>query len=217
MQELKLGPNGGLMYCLEYLQENAQWLMDKLAPYVAQQYYVVIDCPGQVELFTLQKAFRSIIHNTIEGGLQVRLTAVHLVDSHLCADPHKYLSAMILSLNVQMQIELPHINVLSKIDLLTKYGTPAFPLQFYTEATNLSYLADHIIHQDSFGPFNQKYAKLTAGLCELIEDFSLLSFAVLDVQNADSMQVVLSTIIGAMEQGRKLTSLYDAHRHCSGW
>ena len=46
MEELKLGPNGGMMYCMEYLQANIQWLIDLLTPYVAKQYYVVIDCPG---------------------------------------------------------------------------------------------------------------------------------------------------------------------------
>ena len=52
----------------------------------------------------------------------MQLTAVHLVDAHLCSDPGKYVSALILSLSTMLHMELPHINVLSKIDLIESYG-----------------------------------------------------------------------------------------------
>lgn len=52
----------------------------------------------------------------------VQLTAVHLVDAHLCSDPGKYISALLLSLSTMLHLELPHVNVLSKIDLIESYG-----------------------------------------------------------------------------------------------
>lgn len=52
----------------------------------------------------------------------LQLTAVHLVDAHLCCDPGKYVSALLLSLSTMLHLELPHINVLSKIDLIENYG-----------------------------------------------------------------------------------------------
>jgi GTPase SAR1 family protein len=33
MDEFKLGPNGGLVYCMEYLLENVDWLIEKLEVY----------------------------------------------------------------------------------------------------------------------------------------------------------------------------------------
>jgi len=51
-----------------------------------------------------------------------RLTAIELVDAHLCTDPSKYISMLLLSLNTMMHLELPHINVLSKVDLIRHYG-----------------------------------------------------------------------------------------------
>lgn len=30
MEEYNLGPNGGLVFCMEYLRENIDWLIDKL-------------------------------------------------------------------------------------------------------------------------------------------------------------------------------------------
>lgn len=33
MQKFGLGPNGGLMYCIEYLEKNIDWLLQKLEPH----------------------------------------------------------------------------------------------------------------------------------------------------------------------------------------
>ena len=57
-----------------------------------------------------------------EMCIRDRLTAVHLIDAHLCSDPGKYISALLLSLSTMLHLELPHINVLSKIDLIESYG-----------------------------------------------------------------------------------------------
>jgi hypothetical protein len=32
MEEFGLGPNGGMMYCMEYLEKNLDWLIEKLKP-----------------------------------------------------------------------------------------------------------------------------------------------------------------------------------------
>jgi hypothetical protein len=33
MEHLKLGPNGGLIYCMEYIEKNLDWLRKKLKPF----------------------------------------------------------------------------------------------------------------------------------------------------------------------------------------
>ncbi|OQU94441.1 hypothetical protein CLAIMM_00797 [Cladophialophora immunda] len=49
--EIALGPNGGVLYALEELEENFDgWLVDGLRGLGDD--YVLFDCPGQVELFT---------------------------------------------------------------------------------------------------------------------------------------------------------------------
>ena len=40
---------------------------------------------------------------------------MHLVDAHLASDPAKYLSALLLALGAMLHLELPHVNVLSKV------------------------------------------------------------------------------------------------------
>lgn len=47
---------------------------------------------------------------------------MHLVDSHYCADPAKFISVLCTSLSTMLHVELPHVNVLSKMDLIEQYG-----------------------------------------------------------------------------------------------
>jgi hypothetical protein len=42
-----------------------------------------------------------------------------------------------------VQVEQPHVNVLSKVDLIEKYGKLPFNLDFFTEVLDLSYLLEH--------------------------------------------------------------------------
>ena len=60
MDRLKLGPNGSLIYCMEYLEKNLEWLKNQLDKFKNQ--YFLFDCPGQVELFTHHCSVRNIAH-----------------------------------------------------------------------------------------------------------------------------------------------------------
>ncbi|XP_047953101.1 GPN-loop GTPase QQT1 isoform X1 [Salvia hispanica] len=202
MAEHSLGPNGGvtfvlvvelyrvirvadmqlgLVYCMDFLDKNIDWLEAKLKP-LLKDHYLLFDFPGQVELFFLHENAKKVIMRLVKK-LDLRLTAVHLIDAHLCSDPGKYISALLLSLSTMLHMELPHVNVLSKIDLIESYGKLAFNLDFYTDAHDLSYLQHHL-DQD---PRSAKYRKLTKELCEVIENFSLVDFTTLDIQDKVSV------------------------------
>lgn len=51
-----------------------------------------------------------------------QLAAVHLSDASYLTDPSKYVSVLLLSLRTMLQLEMPHVNVLSKMDVITKFG-----------------------------------------------------------------------------------------------
>lgn len=55
MEHLKLGPNGGFVYCMEYLEKNMDWLLKRLTP--LKDKYLLFDLPGQVSLFLQWKCF----------------------------------------------------------------------------------------------------------------------------------------------------------------
>jgi hypothetical protein len=44
---LGFGPNGGLVYCMEFLMSNLELLEDTLGVY--EDEYLLFDCPGMIE------------------------------------------------------------------------------------------------------------------------------------------------------------------------
>lgn len=113
MNDLKLGPNGALMYCMEYLEENFDWLFGKLNS--LEENYLIFDLPGQVELYTHHKSIRNVFKRLEK--IEYHLCVVHMVDSHYCSDASKFISTLLLSLSTMLQIALPHVNVLSKVGI----------------------------------------------------------------------------------------------------
>lgn len=211
METLKLGPNGSFVYCMEYLEVNLDWLVERMNSYGDR--YFLIDCPGQVELYTHHSSMRNIMAHMQKNDF--RITAVHLVDSHYCSDPSKFIAVLLTSLSTMLQIELPHVNVLSKVDLIEKYGKLHFGLDFYTEVLNLSHLADLL----SDDPIMKRYKKLNEALAGVIEDYGLVSFVPLNIQDKKCMWTVLKTcdkangyIFGQSEERNLQTLLTCAMR-----
>lgn len=76
--------------------------------------YIWVGCPSQSPRIK-QKDFHLC-------AFAPQLAAVHLVDSHYCTDPGKFISVLCTSLSTMLHVELPHVNVLSKMDLIEQYG-----------------------------------------------------------------------------------------------
>jgi GTPase SAR1 family protein len=183
MANLNLGPNGALIYCIEFLETNFDWLkenLEKLCKNVNRP-YLLFDLPGQVELYTHHNSIKNIIQNLVK--LDYRLCSVNLVDSYYASDPAKFISVLLVSLSSMLQTELPHINILSKMDLLERYGKLAFNIDYYTDVLDLNYLVDTL---DS-DKILVKYKNLNRKICEVIQDYSLVSFITLNIQKKKSI------------------------------
>lgn len=72
-----LGPNGAMLYCLEYLEANFDWLEQELERALEEggytgdkreQAFVVFDTPGQVELSTDHGSLKRIIERLKSSG-----------------------------------------------------------------------------------------------------------------------------------------------------
>jgi len=187
MLEQELGPNGGLIYCMQYLEKNIDWLREQIKPFNDQ--YILFDCPGQAELYTHHQSMRNIVDQFQKWDY--RLTAVNLIDSFHCTDPSLYVFALLTSLSTMLHLELPHVNVLSKIDQLERFGRLDFQLEFYTDAQNLFYLEQYL---QKYSWFSEKFKHLTRSLCEMIEDYSLISFHTLNIQDKESVYELVKVI-----------------------
>lgn len=119
--ELHYGPNGGLIFCLEFLLENSEWLRDALNPDFEQECdddYIIFDMPGQIELYTHLNTGRQLIKLLEDWNF--RICGIFLIDSQFMTDGAKFLSGTLAALSVMANIEIPHLNILSKMDLLSK-------------------------------------------------------------------------------------------------
>ena len=152
------------------------------------------------------------------------MAAVHFCDAHYITDAAKYVSVLLLSLRAMLQLELPHINVLSKIDLISQYGDLGkvnletlglssfrcnpdvivdFNLDFYTEVQDLSYLENSL--SASLPP---RFAALNMAMISLVEDYSLVGFETLAVEVSYYIDIVPEIHIH-VKPGQKL----DASSH----
>lgn len=192
MEELSLGPNGALVYAMEYIEVNIDWLITRVRAKTAAHAmpYVFFDCPGQVELYTHSDVMTKITQQLVRA-LDLRLVAVHLIDSTLCVDAYRYISAVLLALSAMMQMELPHINVLSKIDMLMDHTDDlSFRLDYYVGVDDLSHLLRTL--QTSEHPLSKKFGEFNRMMAELVEDYSLVSFEPLDIQDKECALRVLA-------------------------
>mmetsp|Transcript_12778 Transcript_12778/g.35394 ORF Transcript_12778/g.35394 Transcript_12778/m.35394 type:complete len:374 (-) Transcript_12778:467-1588(-) len=223
MKETGLGPNGGLVYCMEYMETNIEAIMAKIQSRLVEQEnpYLIFDLPGQVELFTNYTCVQNIMQK-LQKNMDLRLTCVQLIDAHYCTDASKFLSATLLGTTTMIRLELPTISVLSKIDLLHSYGELDMALEFYTDCQDLERLVPFvdqsnkimgIDEEDEFdiakdeeyqqarrkrqssSNLQRKFTKLHKALAEVVEDFGLLSFvAPLDISDAASVGRVLAKV-----------------------
>lgn len=102
--------------------------------------YLIIDMPGQLELYNSDDSVRKIVDELTKKGF--RLCAVHLSDSMHCSDVGKFVAVIFSALSIMINLEIAQINVLSKSDLLQE-NLP-FDLSFFEELPDLRYLTDRL-------------------------------------------------------------------------
>lgn len=122
-----------------------------------------------------------------------QLIVIHLVDSYNLTLPSMYISALLLSLRSMLQLDLPHLNVLTKIDNLTNYAPLPFNLDFYTEVQDLTYLLPHL-ESESSRLAHEKFGPLNNAIVDLVEEFGLVAFETLAVEDKKSMLNLLRSI-----------------------
>ncbi len=190
MTEHSFGPNGGLLFCMESLLANFDWLAEKLKAFEGDnQAHFIFDLPGQVELFTNHDAVKQLIVK-LERELNYRLVAVHFSDASHCREAARFISLATLTLQSMLCLECAQINLMSKFDLFKKAQISKedeeeipFPLSFYADCQNLQVLA-----AETPNP------ALTCAITELIDDFGLLSFIPFAVEDKECMAFVMQEI-----------------------
>jgi GPN-loop GTPase len=222
MEEMSLGPNGGLVYCFEFLLENLDFL-DEAIEDVPEDSLIVIDMPGQIELYThIPLVPRLVAHLTASGALGVRLCAAYLLESTFIVDRAKFFAGTLSAMSAMLLLEMPHINILSKMDLVKgqipkrdfkRFVDPDASLLDEEDPRNVraaragEMVVPTVAQEDGDGEVENatsvmrgaSFRRLNKAVAGLIDEFSMVSFLQLDVQDEDSVEAILSYIDDAIQ------------------
>lgn len=108
-----LGPNGAQIACADMLALNTDDVLKSIESFKTD--YIIIDTPGQIELFVFRQSGNIII----DSFKPDRSVTAYLIDHILAKNPSGFISQLLLSLTTQFRLGIPQINILSKVDLLS--------------------------------------------------------------------------------------------------
>jgi hypothetical protein len=212
MEEMSLGPNGGLIYCFEFLMDNLDFLTDPLEE-VTDEYLIIFDMPGQIELYTHVPILPGLVRTLMRGSLNINMCAAYLLEATFIIDRPKFFSGTLSAMSAMMMLEMPHVNILSKMDLvkgqvarrdLKRFVDPDPNLldddparkTKLDDETKTGYQDPGLTKEVMSG---SSFDRLNKAVAQLIDDFSMVSFLKLDVNDEDSINLVLSYIDDAIQ------------------
>jgi GPN-loop GTPase len=110
--EYGLGPNGAQIAAADMIALKIFDVKQAIDELKAD--YVLVDTPGQIELFAFREASKAVV-DALSGD---RSQIAFLFDPALARTPTGFVSLLLLSATVEFRFRLPMLNVLTKVDVL---------------------------------------------------------------------------------------------------
>lgn len=114
MEEYKLGPNGGILTSLNLFTTKFDQVLQLVDKRAQELDFVVLDTPGQIEIFTWS-ASGSIITDALATSMPTVL--VYVVDTPRTTAPATFMSNMLYACSILYKTRLPFIIVFNKVDV----------------------------------------------------------------------------------------------------
>jgi GTPase SAR1 family protein len=207
MEEMGLGPNGGLVYALELLLEHREWLDDDLSQY--EEEFLVVDCPGQIELYSLHDIFPKILGIFTQHGY--RVCVIYLMESQFMQDASKFFAGLLHAASTMLQLGVPHINLISKMDLLAQtMDIEEKDAQFEDICEDYHplhsfFFPDPTMLLDRLSKNTPpKFKALNEALVQLVDDFDVVNFVPLDVRQEECLERIMILIDSATQYSEML-------------
>jgi len=112
MQQYELGPNGAMVMANDLIASKIDDIQNQVNQ--VNPDYLIVDTPGQIELFAYRSSGRFIVDNLLSD----EKTNVFLFDGSLITSPVNFVSIALLATSIRLRLNLPTINVLTKTDLI---------------------------------------------------------------------------------------------------
>ena len=111
MEDYGLGPNGALVFAADMVATRLREIQEEID--VCKAEYVMVDTPGQTELFAFRESGEYIVKQTNAESKVL----MFLLDPLLANTPANFLSLALLSASVGLRMNVPRISVLTKRDI----------------------------------------------------------------------------------------------------
>ena len=160
MKEHKLGPNGAQIACADMLALNTSDIKKSIESFKTD--YILMDTPGQLELFVFREAGKYIVKFLNPE----RSILAFLLDPSLAKKPTGFASQLLLSLSTNLRLNIPQINILSKSDMLSDDEI----LSIQRWADEPEEILSAISQEES-----SVYREMSEGIIHLLENFGTLS------------------------------------------
>ncbi|KAG9291735.1 hypothetical protein G9A89_012020 [Geosiphon pyriformis] len=125
--------------------------------------------------------------------MNFRICGVFLLESQFVEDKSKFFAGVLSAMSAMISLEIPHINVMSKMDLLGKVKRRK--LERYFDPDPL------LLTEEVNTRTNPKFHSLNQAIVQLIDDYNMVSFLPLNINDEESIETVLSHIDNATQYG----------------
>ena len=112
MQQYDLGPNGALIMANDLIASKIDEIQSEVAS--VNPDYLLIDTPGQIELFAYRSSGRFIVDNITSD----EKTGIFLFDGSLITTPVNFVSIALLATSIRLRLNLPTVNAITKTDII---------------------------------------------------------------------------------------------------
>ncbi|RUS89784.1 hypothetical protein EGW08_002487 [Elysia chlorotica] len=116
MRHYSLGPNGGIVTSLNLFATRFDQVMKFVEAKSGECKHVILDTPGQIEVFTWS-ASGSIITESLASTFPT--VVVYVMDTPRSANPVTFMSNMLYACSILYKTKLPFVIVMNKIDIIS--------------------------------------------------------------------------------------------------
>ncbi|KAK0501373.1 XPA-binding protein 1 [Armillaria luteobubalina] len=114
MKQYNLGPNGGILTALNLFTTKFDQVLELVEKRAETVDYVILDTPGQIEIFTWS-ASGAIITDAVASSLPT--VVAYIIDTPRTTAPATFMSNMLYACSILYKTKLPFILVFNKVDV----------------------------------------------------------------------------------------------------